>query len=59
MRHLKKRRFAKTVVVDTKVKCAGLDETLHKLERLQELLKEANSLVDELAYKEVNVVISM
>ena len=56
---LKKRKFAKTVVVDTKVECAGLDETLHKLERLQELLKEANSLADELASKEINVVISM
>lgn len=54
----KKKDFA-TVYVETEIHCKNLDETLQKLERLQELLKEANSLVDELASKEVEVTISM
>lgn len=59
MRFSKKKKFVKTVFVESKIECEGLDDTLQKLERLQKLLKEANSLVDELASKEVNVVISM
>lgn len=56
---LRKKRVSETVVAETKIECVGLDETLQKLERLRRLLKEANSLADELASREIDVVISM
>jgi len=36
-----------------------VDEALEKVNRLHELLKEANSLADELASKEVNIKTSI
>lgn len=36
-----------------------VDEALEKIERLHELIKEANSLVDELANKEINIKLSI
>lgn len=37
------------------VRASGVDEALEKLDRLNLLLKEANSLISELAQHEVNV----
>lgn len=47
-----------TVEINAKVTCDGLDEILEKAERLRQLLKEANSLADELASKDLKVTIS-
>ncbi|WP_161781209.1 hypothetical protein [Metabacillus indicus] len=37
------------------VKAIGIDETLEKLNKLNELLKEANSLKNELANSEISI----
>lgn len=42
-----------------KVDGSEVDETIKKVKRLRRLLKEANSLADELASKDLNITISM
>lgn len=44
-----------TVKIDT----AEVDEAIQKLQRLQELLKEANSLVRELTSTELNLDVKL
>ena len=44
-----------TVKIDT----AEIDEAMQKLQRLYELLKEANSLVRELASTELNLKVKL
>lgn len=41
--------------VNVNVDASEVNETLEKVERLQNLLKEANSLADELAEKEIAI----
>lgn len=45
------------LVID--VDMTQVDETLKKVNRLHELLKEANSLADELASKEIKIKTSI
>lgn len=47
-----------TVDISAKVACDGLDEVLEKVERLRQLLEEANSLADELASRDLKVTVS-
>ena len=49
------RQKAEPITVEAKVTSVGLDEVLEKAHRLQEILVEANSLVDELASKEIKL----
>lgn len=44
--------------VQVKIECAELDETISKIERLNELAKEASSIFDELAGKEIFIRVS-
>lgn len=45
--------------VRVKVDDGEVKETIKKVKRLRKLLKEANSLADELASKEIKIFISM
>lgn len=47
------------VVVKVRIDQTDLDEILHKLERIRDLTKEANSLAGELASEEVNLKINI
>ena len=53
------RQKAEPITVEAKVTSVGLDEVLEKAHRLQEILVEANSLVDELASKEIRLHIEL
>ena len=41
--------------VELPVKVTGIDEAIEKVRRLQELIKEANSLADELASMKIEL----
>lgn len=43
------------VKLEPKIDMSKIDETIEKLERVKELLKEANSLVDELTSKSIEL----
>lgn len=45
--------------IEIKVEQSELDETIKKVKRLRRILKEANSLADELASKNINITISI
>lgn len=53
------RQKAEPITVEAKVTSVDLDEVLEKAHRLQEILVEANSLVDELASKEIKLHIEL
>lgn len=50
-------KTSKTIKV--KVDDSEVKETIKKVKRLRKLLKEANSLADELASKDIEVIISI
>ena len=45
--------------IEIKVERSELDDALKKVKRLRKILKEANSLADELASKNINVTVSI
>lgn len=47
------------ITVKVHTETAELDEVTRKAERLNELLKEAGSLVDELASREINISVDV
>lgn len=47
------------VKLTAKIDMAEVDESIQKLQRLQELLKEANSLLKELASTELNLNVEL
>ena len=51
---MKKKKYIK-IKVEPKIDMTEIDETIKKAERLSRLLKEANSLADELASKTIRL----
>ena len=47
------------VKLTAKIDMAEVDESIQKLQRLNELLKEANSLIHELASTELNLNVEL
>ena len=46
-------------VITPKVDTSEVDETIEKVRRLNELLKETNALIGEISSKKVDIVISL
>lgn len=47
------------VILDVNADTSQVDKTIEKVERLHDLIKEANSLADELAKKKINIKLSI
>lgn len=47
------------VILDVNADTSQVDKTIEKVERLHKLVKEANSLADELANKEISIKLSI
>ena len=52
-------KFDNQINVTAKVDMTDIDNTISKLEKLNELLKEANSLLNELTSQNLNISICM
>ena len=50
---------AESITAEARVIFTGLDEALEKVHHLQEILTEANSLMDELASKKIKLHIEL
>lgn len=47
------------ITMKAKIDYSEVEKAMKKVKRLRKLLKEANSLADELASKDINITISM